>query len=112
MVLHGRRPVAQASRARLRKKAELRVRKQLKGSGVMSSLAKMIGPLLIKEAVKIGSTLVRKKISKKPKRKRRKKGGALRPAGARAPAGPDRHERPARRSRPARGGVPLHSGRQ
>ncbi len=82
MPLKGRRPIAQASRARMRKVAEHRIKKQMIGKGVMSELAKILGPLVLKEGVKIGSALVQRKI----KAKKKKRGGALRPAGARAPA--------------------------
>ncbi len=85
MVLHSKRPVAQAANARMRKKAEMRIRKQMMGSGIISELAKIIGPLVLKEGVKIGSALVQKKIAGK-KKKKKKKGGALRPTGSIAPA--------------------------
>lgn len=84
MVLKSRRPVAQASQARMRKIAEMRIKKQMKGSGIFSEIAKIVGPLVLKEGVKIGSALLQKKIQKK-KGKGKKRGGALRPAGARAP---------------------------
>ncbi len=85
MVLRSRRPVSGASRARMQKLAEHRIKKQMMGKGILSELAKIIGPLVLKESVKIGSALVQKKIAGKSKKKK-KKGGALRPAGARAPA--------------------------
>ena len=85
MPLRSKRPVSQASRARMRKVAEHRIRKQMMGKGILGELAKIIGPLVLKEGVKIGSALVQKKIASKSKKKR-KKGKGLRPAGARAPA--------------------------
>lgn len=95
MVLRSRRPIAQASNARMRKLAEMRIRKQMKGRGIVSELAKIFGPLIIKEGIKIGSAVVQKKIAGK---KKKKKGGALRPTGSRAPA----RRRVAPRSAPVR----------
>lgn len=86
MPLKSKRPVSGASRARMQKVAEHRIKKQMQGKGIGSALAKMLGPIILKEAVSIGSALVKKKIAGKPKKKKKKKGGALRPAGARAPA--------------------------
>ncbi len=88
MVLRSRRPVAQASKARMRKMAEMRIKKQMAGKGILGELAKIVGPLVLKEGVKIGSALIRKKIAKKGKKKGKKKskGGALRPTGSIAPA--------------------------
>ncbi len=93
MPLRSKRPVHQASHARMRKVAEMRIKKQMAGKGILGELAKIIGPLVLKEGVKIGSALVQKRISRKPKntiagkkKKKGKKGKGLRPAGARAPA--------------------------
>lgn len=84
MVLKSKRPVSGASRARMQKLAEHRIKKQMQGKGIISELAKMLGPIIIKEGAKIGASLIHKSIAGKKKKK--KKGGALRPAGARAPA--------------------------
>ena len=90
MPLKSKRPVAQASNARMRKVAEMRIKKQMMGKGILGELAKIIGPLVLKEGVKIGSALVQKHIAKKSKRSKGsssgRKGKGLRPAGARAPA--------------------------
>lgn len=79
MVLKSKRPVSSASNARMRRIAEMRIKKQMSGTGIATEIAKIIGPIVLKEGVKIVSQLAQKKI-------RKKKGGALRPAGARPPA--------------------------
>ena len=51
------------------------------GKGVLGELAKIIGPIVLKEGISIGSALIKKKIAGK-----KRKGKGLRPTGARAPA--------------------------
>lgn len=79
MVLRGKRPVSQASAARMQRVAMNKIQKKMKGNGLATDLAKIVGPPLLKEAIKIGSAIAQKQISKPKKRKR---GKGLRPAGA------------------------------